>query len=585
MAFSGGSSTFPDFESHGGRLEAFDDGHIPETFRWCAQSTTEEDEDVPRIVRYNHAADKNDVHIYNDVLHPHHARMLYEATAPPKQLDDISDRSLKLTGESPWGTYVTVEEALNWINWNETNRISSIKTTAQQTYEDYLATWKETLVEFYMWQQQQQHKSTASSDEKKEDDNDFIKIIEDMDTIRHGLAVEAVAKFFLETIPSSPGHFVATSPEHSNQTPKKELLYTKRDFITQAHGVAVWALSSRPGCSVQYHIDYAELLRYEYNVTVPPLWAGTAQCSPLNDHNKNNMEGGEFCVNLDGLQHYAEHGYKGAISQDSMGGWRSPATSNNTISGGAPHIDSSNKWITIPYALNRGIVHNGDLPHLSAPVKLINDDHVSRVIVGFNVFGHDVGSLVQMAPEHSKPFRRKVKLYRSAALNVSATQNNDGKSGTKGCVDLSRIRKNKALTKLLVLAKREKVKEQLRHDQNQLTRNIWNMLLQHHGSNENRYHLCVGDVVKELGVPSVVSGWPTVNDAHVHLHNMLCRQNSEGSTKKYHDVVGIAGIPGAHYTMSVVDDLESSSTQTNDVESSRCHLVSTSAAISIIAVS
>lgn len=583
MAFSGGSSTFPDFESHGGRLEAFDDGHIPETFR-CAQSTTEED--VPKIVRYNPAAaDKNDVHIYNNVLHPHHARMLYEATAPPKQLDSI----IKLTGESPWGTYVTVEEALNWINWNETNGKRSITTTAQQTYEDYIATWKETLIEFYMWQQQQQHKPTASSDEKKEEGNDIdlTKMnIEDMDTIRHGLAVEAVAKFFVDTIPSSPGNFVASSPEHSNQTPKKELLYTKRDFLTQAHGVAVWALSSRPGCSVQYHIDYAELLRYEYNVTVPPLWAGTTQCSPLwNGHNKNNMEGGEFCVNLHGLKHYAEHGYKGAISQDSMGGWRSPATSNNTINGGgAPHIDSSNKWITIPYALNRGIVHNGDLPHLSAPVKLINDDHLSRVIVGFNVFGHDVGSIVQTAPEHSKPFRRKVKLYRSA-LNVSAAQHNDGKSGSKGGVDLSRIRKNKALTKLLVLAKREKVKEQLRHDQNQLTRNIWNMLLQHHGSNENRC-LCVDDVVKELGVPSVDSGWPTINDAHVHLHNMLFRHDSEVSTKKYHDVDGIAGIPGAYYTMSVVDDLESSSsTQTNGDGSSRCHLVSTSAAISIIALS
>lgn len=44
----------------------------------------------------------------------------------------------------------------------------------------------------------------------------------------------------------------------------------------------------------------------------------------------------------------------------------------------------------------------------------------SRVIVGFNVFGHDVGSLVSKAPEHSRAFHRRVRLYRSAMVACAA---------------------------------------------------------------------------------------------------------------------------------------------------------------------
>eukprot|EP00985_Skeletonema_marinoi_P012587 scaffold6092_cov105-Skeletonema_marinoi.AAC.4 len=590
---------FPAFESHGGRLEPFNDGHCPETFR-CAQSATSAESggtdesttvssctDTARIVRYKCPTEsdsvENEVHIYNDVLNPHHVQMLYEATASTKHdSNDIIDSTittpcLELTGESPWGTYVTVEEALDWINWTKMNGKCNIDTT---TYEDYLASWKDTLIEFYKWQEQ--HKSTLLSDEKK-DERSFRATrtgdlldraknrLEDMDTIRHALAVEAVAKFFIETIPSSSGDFVTSSQQ--DQSTNKEL-YAESGFLKQAHGVAVWALSSRPGASVQYHIDYAELLRYEYNVTVPPLWAGTIQCSALcnNDqitqdaesvNSTKRMVGGEFCVNLRGLEHYAEHGYKGMISGDPIGGWKS----SDTATSGVHHVDSSTNWVTIPYTCNRGIVHNGDLPHLSAPIQHIDDDQLSRVIVGFNVFGHDVGARVAKAPEHSRKFRRQVKLYRTT---LSAPK--DNKSRSNGGMDLSQIRKNKGLTKLLVLAKRERVKEQLRRDQKQLTCNIWNHLLSHHGSAEKR-HLCVGDIVEKCGIPNNESGWPTPVDAHVHLHNMLKQRDSTDDGGKYHDVDGIAGICGAYYKMIVVDDLESFT---------RGNLIAASTAISII---
>ena len=70
-----------------------------------------------------------------------------------------------------------------------------------------------------------------------------------------------------------------------------------------AHGVAVWALaSSNIGSQVPYHLDYAEQIRYDYNVIVPPLLAGTLHCTPINDKtidpdeqdNPNGLQIGEL---------------------------------------------------------------------------------------------------------------------------------------------------------------------------------------------------------------------------------------------------------------------------------------------------
>ena len=63
---------------------------------------------------------------------------------------------------------------------------------------------------------------------------------------------------------------------------------------------------------VEYHIDYAELYRYETNIIHPPLYAGTVQVSPLGTQSitqaNKTMEGGSFLVNTAGLEHYKRLG-------------------------------------------------------------------------------------------------------------------------------------------------------------------------------------------------------------------------------------------------------------------------------------
>ena len=75
------SSAMPEFESHGGRLEAFDDGHCPETFRFPQSGNND---DAPRIVMYNRSP-SSAVHIYDEILNRNVAKMLYEVTAPGRR--------------------------------------------------------------------------------------------------------------------------------------------------------------------------------------------------------------------------------------------------------------------------------------------------------------------------------------------------------------------------------------------------------------------------------------------------------------------------------------------------------------------
>ena len=488
---TGATSSFDtDLESHGGRLEPFDDGHIPETQRG-------DDSPRPRIVRYEAETD-NTVHVYDGLLQNAESRMLYEATHSPKK----NCATAELQGqEEPWGTYVTIDEAVRWMEWK---RNSEGKVTPEDDYTEYVKLWKQSAGRFL-------------------DDKGYALEMED---IRHLLAVETVAKFFLETIPKRAGTACVARDDTSKDAEK---LFSDSEFRSKAHGVAVWALSSTVGNAVQYHIDYAELLRYEQNVIVPPLWAGTCQVSALCSCNSTNtqperpeMQGGEFCVNLRGLDHYGDHGYKGGKSGDPMGGWKRPSLDRRLDSGVYVSDDS---WVTIPYAHCRGIAHSGELPHLSSPIESIDDDCISRVIIGFNVFGHDVGHLVSKAPEHSKTFRRKVKLYRSTLATPICHANG---------MNLSQIRNNKGLTKLLVLAKREKIKAELRRSQEKLTRDVWERLLEQEGAS-------VSTIVSEL---SRASEWPRRNDVHAHVNRMIHSDpeyHDSRSGKRYRIVFGCDG--------------------------------------------
>eukprot|EP00956_Cyclotella_meneghiniana_P020974 scaffold37642_cov96-Cyclotella_meneghiniana.AAC.6 len=632
------------FESHGGHLKAYNDGHVPETFRFQSEHGSSS---CPQIVHYD-IPSRSEVHIYDNVLHEHHARMLYDVTSDTSTGQNLKGYGSSLQGESPWGTYVTIEEALHWIEWKQTSEFHEVgkrengKTSCSNSlsYQNYQSRWKEDIINFHNWL----NTTKSSTVSPKAVSNGIDNNILDMDSVRHALAVESVAQSFLQTIPVHPGSIAPDPPS------RHETLYELNHFLKHAHGVAVWALSSKAGHSVQYHIDYAELLRYEYNVTVPPLWAGTVQCSEIwnnvcidedsiaNDaekcdgiheccghcHKRNQvfqpemksigfdshphrslrcifdgvhecssvcekpqwnttssktpqqnsfMRGGEFCVNLRGLEHYSEHGYKGNISGDAYGGWKRPIQPKQSQYNTNVFCESS-QWVTIPYAFNRGIVHKGDLPHLSAPIESIeaietnsgsrNSSFKSRVIVGFNVFGHGVGEVIAKAPEHSKAFRRKVKLYRATVGACASNESSevdiaDINYKKQNGLNISQISENRALKKLLVLAKREVVKEEFRQQQQQLMNVVWRKLLER--IKNEAPSPTVLDILKELGNAEICYGGkvlcPKPDDVHAQLNRMIIDENS------FRDVDGKFGVPGASYKVFVNDDVEQNDKRRN----------------------
>lgn len=520
----------PSFEAHSGILEPFDDGHVPETFRCSSppdhpagtstntsgsdDSSNCHDENVPRIVRYPlHHSDSPSVRVFDDALPTRLLDQLYECTVHPTNAknDDASDAS---SGPpKPWGTYVTIQEAAEWMRRFDAKEC---------TFDDGL-----------------------NADEL--DSNN-------LDEHRHNLAVAVIALLLIGRKDNEAS--VVIPSDASDDPPRllKELVHASTVLKSDAHGVAVWALSSTVGSAVAYHIDYAEQYRYERNITVPPLLAGTVQCTNFGgeDGNPGGMVGGDFAVNLGGLKHYETNGYKGARSGDDRGGWTDPAdeanddTCTNGSCSSAPHYDDRTEWVTVPYRYNRAIFHHGQLPHLSTPIKSIppSDDEdannkrrsQSRVILGMNVFGRDIGPDVSKAPEHSDAFRRKIKMYR--ALLRKPCQNGGGNERTSthnNKLSVEAVKKNKALSKLLVLAKREKIKEDLRKRQAQLTGDIWAALDAAQKSDKSP-PLTVSELMGRLGESSTESTWPTPTDVHVHLHHLVMG-NGEQTVQKDQRVV------------------------------------------------
>ena len=225
-------------------------------------------------------------------------------------------------------------------------------------------------------------------------------------------------------------------------------------------------------------MDYAEQIRYEHNVIVPPLLAGTLQCT------RDKVDGGDFFVSLDGIRHYREHGYK--------------------CKKRALDVDRDPSLRRVPFQFNQLTCHRGHLPHGSTRVEAIHGDQL-RVIVGFNVFCAESGPRVREAPEHSDAFRRKV----AASRALSA----------RGGVDLRAVRHNRPLAKLLVWAKRARVKEELRRARDGLGRELPSLL-----------PATVRELVARFCLPSDGSAeggdddtggayvWPySVDDLRVHL--------------------------------------------------------------------
>jgi hypothetical protein len=249
---------------------------------------------------------------------------------------------------------------------------------------------------------------------------------------------------------------------------------------TDAHGIAIWGLAAREGSQVTYHLDYAEQLRYQFNVIVPPIYAGTLQCS-----NIASMEGGCYCVHTAGLKHYEKYGFKGKKCGKEI--------FTEMLKEGS----SEGRWLTFPFRYNRMIVQRGHLPHMSTPIESLPPGQ-HRVIVGFNVFRHDVGPFVERAPEHSSAFRRRVALQGILERNIAGSS-----------LSLESVRSNPALAKLLVQAKRQKIKNELLRQQDELDERI-DLLLKQGGPRR------VGELID--GFARQDGEWPNSDDVHVHIH-------------------------------------------------------------------
>jgi hypothetical protein len=249
------------------------------------------------------------------------------------------------------------------------------------------------------------------------------------------------------------------------------------------HGVAVWALSSTANSSVTYHVDYAEQVRYRHNVVVLPHLAGTLHCSPV-----ERMIGGGLKV-YESFQHYERHGYK--------------ACKENL-----PEVaDDLSLFHNISYRFNRLVIVAGHLPHSSTLVQEIYPPDCRRVIVGFNVFGHDIGSIVQAAPEHSATWKRQVKLMR-------LQQSQERKHIPLSIGSISQL--SPAMRKLLVLAKRRKIQDDWRREylSNQLDEAL----------NAGEYMtlpVTESELVRRIlyrsSSASTASAWPTERDVQLFL--------------------------------------------------------------------
>jgi hypothetical protein len=443
------TKTSIDWSLSGGEMISFDDGHVPENLRNNDRTkSSSTDTSSTRLVNYPQFFEHRPaaVHVLDNAASSNLVDALYEATVQEAQ---------------PWGDYVTIEQVRS------------------------------------LWKQQEQHQQNASDAGSIPD--------------KEELALQAVASFLKTTMSqkasmrytrskssiatSSSGSINSAEPAVNTNAPP---LFDESD-LSRAHGVAIWALAADEGSHVPYHLDYAEQIRYESNVIVPPAMAGILHCTAA------VVEGGDYCAHLDGLEHYEKHGYKGA-KINSKEGSAADASSISVLP-----VEEDPGWVQVPYKYNRMIWQSGHLPHLSTKVRRLSavdtadkgesevDSRMigppKRVIVGFNVFLHDVGPTVQRAPEHSAAFRRKVTVERFLMQ--------------KRRFSLELVQQNPSLAKLLVWAKRQKVKKEFSQAQQELNDEI-QRFLQHETA------VPVAELVTKFGQMNGV--WPSALDVHVQIH-------------------------------------------------------------------
>ena len=263
-----------------------------------------------------------------------------------------------------------------------------------------------------------------------------------------------------------------------------ELQATNRTY-RNIHGISVWMICSSINDTVQYHIDYAEMFRYQTNIIYPPMYGSTLQVSPVvasnavvsnnNDtstrtttptnkhHHTMKMNGGNFYVNTNGLDHYSKHKYKCSLDTLDLDLQQMEATNTNADGDTDEYDDdalagikneeeknvdqvhrntsTNNGWRKVQYKYNRATLCDGTLPHFSSPVTSIESTESSissssrrhkRVIVGFNICNCEIGPLVEQYPEHSSKFNNYVKIYQATNKfkDITTTTSSSSSSST-----------------------------------------------------------------------------------------------------------------------------------------------------------
>jgi hypothetical protein len=432
----------------------FDDGHIPENFVGTKVQS--------QLVRYKSFVDERipKVHVIDDAVPSALVDALYEVTVNNNPNND--DR-LK-----PWGTYVTHEQLERYRNKYIGGGDDALPPSCDPQDREGLAVAAAAYFLDHALQQQQQQQQPVSS---------------------------RVQTFVSPSLGNEKLH-------------RQSHIWTTEEHSTLLHGVAIWALASTQGAHVPYHLDYAEQIRYENNLICPPFLAGTLQCT-----RSTEMKGGDLGVCFGGLEHYHNHGYKGAKQQQQQQQHQhlEKQTHDENLTS---DIKQDLDWITVPYRYNRMIIKSGHLPHHSTCVETLLPATQKRVIVGFNVFGHDYGPQVQQAPEHSEVFRRKVALQRALLLS---------KKSCDGGINVKTLQANKGLSKLLVLAKRAKIKQELAQAQQELDLALDAYLL----TNAMECGVTIESLMKQFGT-SKDGGWPSPVDVQVHINQRIGAQEAIG---------------------------------------------------------
>ncbi|KAJ0396079.1 hypothetical protein P43SY_008761 [Pythium insidiosum] len=244
---------------------------------------------------------------------------------------------------------------------------------------------------------------------------------------------------------------LATAAAHELLVESAHEVISTQDWA-ETHGVAVWVIASNCNDETEYHLDYAEMLRYETNVIFPPLYGATLHVS------RGDIEGGGFHVNRRGLEHYREYGYKTRRQSSKL--------STDALEVAATTHQEPG-WTSVPYRFRRGIICDGDFPHFSGRVRALPPAGdaalpTRRVVVGFNLFPHAIGEFVSRYPEHSDAFNRYVKLSQSIFRTGQVQQHDeDRKTNAWSLETLKRNPKQAAFIKWLA----RKVREQQQKDE------------------------------------------------------------------------------------------------------------------------